>query len=73
MPSSGVASSIIGGGGYSYIRVHRSEKQSISKEINNAEHEYMNMPLPQLSRVVIDPTLETKGMPPMTSRCSESN
>ena len=23
--------------------------------------------------VVIDPTLETKGMPPMTSRCSESN
>ena len=53
MPSSGVASSIIGGGGgYSYIRVHRSEKQSISKEINNAEHEYMNMPLPQLSSLL---------------------
>jgi hypothetical protein len=55
MPSSGVASSIIGGwggGAYSYIRVHRSEKQSISKEINNAEHEYMNMPLPQLSSLL---------------------
>ena len=35
--------SIIGGGGYSNIRVHRLLKQSITKEINCAEHEYMNM------------------------------
>ena len=42
--ASGVANSIIGGGGtYSYIRVHRPWKQSISNEINCAEHEYMNM------------------------------
>jgi hypothetical protein len=26
-----------------------------------------------ITRVVIDPTLETKGMPTMTSLCSESN
>jgi hypothetical protein len=38
-----------GGGEYSYIRVHRPLKQSISKEINNAEHEDMNIRLPQLS------------------------
>jgi hypothetical protein len=54
MPSSGVASSIIGGPHILiYIRVHRPEKQSISKEINNAEHEYMNMlPSPQLSSLL---------------------
>ena len=39
-----------GGGQYSYIRVHRPLKQLISKEVNNAEHEYMNIgPPPQLS------------------------
>ena len=31
------------GGPYSYIRVHRPWKQSISNEINCAEREYMNM------------------------------
>ena len=36
-----------GGGAYSYIRIHRSSKQSISKE-NNAKHEYMNMSPPPL-------------------------
>ncbi len=35
-----------GGGSYSYIRVNRPQKQSISKEINCAEHEYMNMSPP---------------------------
>jgi hypothetical protein len=45
MPS-GIANSIIGGGEYSYIRVHRFKKQMISKEINDAEHEYMNIAPP---------------------------
>ena len=46
---------IVGGGGvYSYIRIHRLLKQWLSKEINCAEHEYMNIaplppPPPQLS------------------------
>ena len=34
---------------YLYIRVHRPSKQSISKEINSAEHEYMNTRLPRPS------------------------
>jgi hypothetical protein len=49
--SSGAASSIIGGGRggeYSYICVHRPSKQSISKEVNNAEHEDMNIRLPPI-------------------------
>ena len=36
----------MGGGGagvYSYIHVHIPEKQSLSKEIRRAEHEYMNI------------------------------
>ena len=37
------------GEGYSNIRVHRLLKQSISKEINCAEHEYMNMGPPRLT------------------------
>ena len=31
------------GGPYSYIRVHKPWKQSISREINEAKSEYMNM------------------------------
>ncbi len=42
----------MGGGAYSYIRVHRPYKQSISKEINNAKHEYMNMPLPPPLQII---------------------
>jgi hypothetical protein len=40
---SGVASSISGGHIYSYSQ---TKKQSISKEIDNAEHEYINMSPP---------------------------
>ena len=32
-----------GGEAYSYIRVHRPSKQSISNEINCAVHKYMNL------------------------------
>ena len=39
MPSSGVASVDNWRGEYSYIRVHKPLKQSISKEINSAEHD----------------------------------
>ena len=35
-------------GPYSYIRVHKPWEQSISKEINEAESEHMNMGPPQL-------------------------
>ena len=35
--------SIIEGGQYSYMRVHKPWKQSISKETNEAESEFMNM------------------------------
>ena len=39
-----VANSIIGGWLYSYIRVHKPSKQSISKQIHNcAENECMNL------------------------------
>ena len=37
--------SVIGGTKYSYIRVHTTadcKNKSISQEINNAEHEYIN-------------------------------
>lgn len=36
-----------GGGAYSYICVHRPQKQSISQEIDCAKHEYTNMNPPQ--------------------------
>ena len=39
IPSSGVASFDNWRGEYSYICVHRPEKQSISKEINDAKHD----------------------------------
>jgi hypothetical protein len=40
----GAGISIIAGADiHAYIRVHRLQKQSISKEINWAEHEYMNI------------------------------
>ena len=47
---SGTASSIIGGGGifiYSCSQTLKTIHQSILKEINNAEHEYMNTAPPQ--------------------------
>ena len=38
---------------YSYIRVHKPWKQSISKEINDAESEYMNMAARAVARALI--------------------
>ena len=43
MKYSGGGRSLSGGRAHSYIHVHRLQKQLISKEINNAEHKYMNM------------------------------
>ena len=35
---------IIGGGGDSYLSLHKTSKQTISREIINAEHKYTNIP-----------------------------
>ena len=45
------------GGGliFIYIRVHTPQKQSISKEINCAEHEYMNISPPPNNRACYGP------------------
>ena len=50
-PGRGAGKSIMGGGGggrYSYIHVHRLYKQLLSTEMNDAEHEFVNI-CPQLS------------------------
>ena len=52
--ASGVASVNNGRGEYSYIRVHRPSKQSISKEINDAKHDILIF-----ARPIIDPRYAT--------------
>jgi hypothetical protein len=52
LSSSAVASSIIGGGQIFIYLCSQTIKTIVSKEINNAEHEYMNICPPQLSSLL---------------------